>query len=1302
MRFKTILLGLFILLGLKVSAQVRVSILVDDNYGRVMRQSTERIYRENPQLKGKCDIRTYPFSKFFDMDLTFLESSDLIFVHTHNPRSIRQAEKHVRQAIKNGAKVYPLNVSAADKEFKQWGFIFNAKVIDAFKERGEDNVVNLILFRLKEDFNLPCSYRFTDYPVCGIYDYDRNVFEVDFQSFLKNYKSYKKDNPWIGVVAPRHDLLMAQQGYINTHIRYIENAGFNVLPVYGYPAEDALKKYFQNASVPPMQAIVAMGMWHGVHPAELEQLLRKIQIPVINCVQLAVSRQEWENSTQGIGITNRGNLLAIPEISGQIQPIVTSVSETNEEGDKIKVPVYNQVRKLVARLKAWYALQVKPNAKKQIALIYYSYPPGKENIGASYLNVLPQSLLNILNRLKAEGYDVGTQPLDSARLYDEVMQYGRNIGKWAQGEIDDFVSSGRPVLVPLSLYKQWYAELSPTFRSQVESKWGKPEENTVMSWEDKKKGQYIVLPAIHYGNILLTTQPARGDGSDPTQQYHDITMPPHHQYIAFYLWLRFGYRADAVIHLGTHGTHEWLSGKEAGLNSDDAPEALIGDMPNIYPYIVDDVGEGLQAKRRGVAVIIDHMTPPFDRSGLNPELRELADLISDYEAAMGKSEALAASKVDAIYAKAEKAGLMKDLGIIGKKGDEVISKIEHYIKEISEKNVPYGLHAFGRSPQLEYAQTTARTIAGRLQDISSAEKKKMTERITQDIISSGNQELQSLIDALNGKYIHAGKGNDPLRNPASLPTGKNFYAFDPALIPDRTTFDTGRKLAEEMIMRYREEHGGKYPEKVTMNLWSTECIRHEGIMESQILYLLGVKPVYNAYGCVKGVEAIPRQQLGRPRIDVTIVPSGLYRDLFPNLMQLLDSAVHVVKQLDETDNYVRAHIQSMKRLLMKEGVKDEDLAEKLASVRMFSVPPGAYGTGISDVVGASGTWDNEQQVADVYFNRMGHLYGQGFWGDKVEDATDGLPSGMSVEIFKKALSGTDVVMHSRSSNLYGALDNDDFFQYLGATAMAIRSVDGKTPDVIVTNLSNPAAMGQETLDKFIGREMQSRYLNPEWIKKMLNEGYAGARFINKVVYNMWGWQVTVPEAIDENKWQQMYETYIEDKYQLDIREKFKESGNLYAYQTILSRMIETVRKDYWHPDDKVLERMLREFEKTIEEVGLSCNGNVCDNAPLANYINNQIQQLPNLSKEARKRYENALKEIKKSNPAQHEVPSEQQLAKQQSPTNSAYMPKTTVEGYEMEEVKQKQSENNQQNDTVKWGLLLLIGAFLVAVLFRKR
>ena len=645
--------------------------------------------------------------------------------------------------------------------------------------------------------------------------------------------------------------------------------------------------------------------------------------------------------------------------------------------------------------------------------------------------------------------------------------------------------------------------------------------------------------------------------------YHDVTLPPHHQYLAFYLWLQKSFQADAMVHVGTHATHEWLPGKEVGYTAADTGEVIVGTVPQLYPYIVDDIGEGLQAKRRAMATIITHLPPPLDRATLNPELREISGLINDYHVAREKGSVASDDMLGEIARRCEKTGLFKDLGITlapkAQLNNEQLEEIDDHIEKIGEKLTPFGMHTFGIAPDEAKRAATAEAILSLEPNLSPEEHVRRKADLMARIEDSARAELDALAAGLAGRYIAAGPGNDPIRNPDALPTGKDFYGFDPSRLPTTATFSAGSRLATDLVASYRKRHDGQFPDRLVFNLWGTETSRHEGVMEAQILALMGVRPKWDARGRVQGVELIPQTELDRPRVDVTVIPSGLYRDLFPNLMLLLDQAVNVVKTDTNADNPLLRNIAAARAELEAQGVAPAE-AERFASVRLFSVPSGTYGAGLDHVIQQADSWTNEQQVAGVFFNRMSHLFGQGFWGTR---AASGTNADLSPMLLRLALKGAKGVVHSRSSNVYGAIDSDDFYQYLGGTAMAVREVNGKSAETLITDLSNPKAGETITLERYMGREMRARYLNPKWIEAMLNEGYSGARMIRQVTDNLWGWQVTVPDAVDGAKWQEMYETYVQDRHALGIREKFKAAENLAAYKAIVDRMLTVVEKGYW-------------------------------------------------------------------------------------------------------------------------------------------
>ncbi|MDP3049531.1 MAG: cobaltochelatase subunit CobN [Thermodesulfovibrionales bacterium] len=1322
---------------------VKVSLLLGDTHSKTAIEAIKLV--RSPDIS----FHVYPSKDIRSRDLKYLKDSRLIIINIMGRQLVEMVKPEIEDAIKNAAKVYAVAASGSyNEEMKGLGIVLDKKIAEYYQHGGVENIKNMILFAMKRDLGLDVSYKEpVPIPDFGIYLKKEKRIVETIEEFFKHYQpnlhahksaqgnmkmsspfpdligesrnkeldslvkpendilGAKKDRPWIGITFYKSIVDSGDTAHLDFLIDSLEKEGFNVLPVYGYPSESVVERFFfDEKGKSRVSLVVAMSLKIGLNPQVAVPLLSRLNVPLIDAITLYTqSKNEWEKSPVGLDIFERAWQVAMPEMGGIIQPTVIASKERaidKETGIEYieERPIPERIKRLVDRIKAWINLQDKQNKDKKVAIIYYNYPPGKQNIGASYLNVLPESLYEIINRLRAEGYNAGDNEISKERLFNDIHNYARNIGNWAGGEIDRLARTGKPVLIPIETYKRWFEELPEGLKKSIVKNWGEPEDNNIMAWTGGSGTKYIVIPAVQYGNILFTPQPSRGWEQDAKKLYHDVTLAPHHQYVAFYLWLKRGFQADAIAHIGTHGTHEWLSGKEVGFTNEDPPEALIQDLPNIYPYIVDDVGEGLQAKRRGMAVIIDHMTPPFDKAGMNKELKELAASINDYKVAKEKSPSLAQSKLDEINSLAKKIGIFTDLKLNEIKTSEEMEELGHYIKDISEKQTPFGLHTFGKAPDEKYRRSTAEAILSIEKGLSKEEMERRIADYEQRIVQSGKRELDSFVAALSGRYIPAGQGNDPIRNPDSLPTGKNFYSFDPTRIPSKGNYEIGVRLAKELIEGYKLRHG-IYPDKLTSNLWGVETIRHEGVMESQIMYLMGIKPKWDERGRVVGVEAIPRSELGRPRIDVTIVPSGLYRDLFSNLMALLDKAVTLAKEQVEEDNLIRQNVLKTKKMLMEKGI-EEDKAERLASVRLFTVPSGAYGTNLDKVIPLSNTWDNERQVADVYFMRMSHLYGQGFWGEKIEHQSSRASEqqeDVSLLLFKNALSGSKIAVHSRSGNVYATLDNDDFFQYLGGTAMAIRVLDGKTPEVYITNMSNPKQPKQETLEKFMGREMRSRYLNPEWIKAMMKEGYAGARFIDKAVEHLWGWQVTVPEAVDSAKWNEMYETYVLDRNGLGIKEMFRKSKNMWAYQSIVARMLETVRKDYWKADKKVVETLAKEYAESVKDVGLACCDHTCNNPQLTKFTSSVLMSVPGLKAQV-SGFMKALKAVQSPESRVQSQKTESKAGNRQLAPDGRGK---KVEGYEMQDMS---ASSGGQSAPIPYlfliGFLVFIGLIMFG--FRKK
>lgn len=1277
-------------------------------------KTIKEIWSEYPALKEKINFKL--ISKT-DLDSGFnaleIDDSDIVVIDIMGIKistSTQTGFDHnaIKSAISNGGTILPVNQSGGvDAQYIEMGLNYDETFRSYFQLGGSDNFRNMVLYSISKyldisdiDFNSPQK------ELKNAYYHNDGAKGVKFETF-DEYKSwyqkagyYKEGAEWVAVLTYSSFYDQGQASIEDDLIHTAESKGLNAFVAFGYPASEVIERLLIDPDGTPIVSGVLSFLFRFAR-FDVVKSLEKLGVPIINLITVyGKDGVEWKNDNEGLSSLEISWQLAIPEIAGLIQPTVAAyrIRERDKEtGFNIesRLPIPERVNRAVDRLCAWINLQTKNNRDKKVAIFYWNYPPGKQHIGASYLNVFA-SIENVLKKMKEAGYDVGDEEIDRDLLLKTSLEYGRNIGNWAPGELEKMVKGKKCVLIPLYDYKSWFSKLPSAFINEVLDDWGDVEESNLMVWiapEDNKK--YMVIPAIQRGNVVILPQPVRGWLQDKEAMYHDSDLWPHHQYAGVYSWLKNGFGADAVIHFGTHGTHEWLPGKTNGLSGDDPPEALIQDLPVIYPYIVDDVGEGLVAKRRGAAVTIDHMIPPLKKGGLYHEYAELEELISDHHRAIDQEPALARQYMESIINKITALGLEKDieigdsLNVDGKEGDahafghDVIHEIGEYLDELKQINMPYGLHTFGNAPVEQLRKSTIEAIKEVAVDIPAKE-------LDDNIIKGAERELANTIKAMNGGYIPTGTGNDPVRNPKSLPTGKNFYAFNPDKIPKKEAWLVGVKLTEELLKKYVAEHDGKYPDKLAFVIWGTETIRHEGILESQILYLLGVRPLWNKWGKVTGIQIIPRDKLGRPRIDIVV--SSAAEEMFGQLTQYIDQAVQMVKVLNEKDNRVRNHIRELTEKLVQKGWSLEK-AEQYAAVRIFDEAPGRHDLNVSRITSASGTWEDDSVIAEDYFKRMSYGYGNGLWGEPME------------EVYKEVLSGTEMVLHSRSTNLYGTLDNDDFFMYAGGLVAAVRELDGKSPELNVTNIMNPAKPEMTSIDRMMGMELRSRYWNPEWIEGMKKEGYEGANKMSEFVDNMWGWQVTVPETITDKHWEQTFEVYVEDKYGKSLKEFFDET-NPWAQQSITARMLEADRKEYWKAPDKMKNELSKTFAMSVIEKGVACCEHTCNNPALNQFITNIIsvaglltpEQLDMFKMQIAKATGKKIDEIeqKKNEPKESLSKKEEPVEQRQKQENvKSDTEGKKIEGFEL--VEEKSEETNVTSSGSSWIIMVIVIGILALV-----
>ncbi|UVH60206.1 cobaltochelatase subunit CobN [Variovorax paradoxus] len=1012
-------------------------------------------------------------------------------------------------------------------------------------------------------------------------------------------------------------------GWLDTLIASLERRGLRAYAFYGpRQQKDLFFRMTHAGDRRVVDAIVNASLVFS--PNERKAELERIGVPVLQTLpSLAMDATQWAQSKDGLSQTDIAAYYSPSELAGMTDPMLVSARDA-AAGTLQPLPA--QIDAVADKAAALLRLQRTPAADRRVAMLVYNYPPGEANFGASFLNV-PRSVSSMLAAMKSAGYRTDLPGADA--LIAQVQATMRAYYPTGQGdELQPLLDKGLADAMPLSRYLAWFRSLPVETQRRIESYWGPPEKSTML--RPVAGEQAFVIPRVQFGNVVVLRQPPRFEpgtqvASKAEQVYHRSAIPLSHGYLATYLWLRTQFGASAVVHVGTHGTVEWSAGKERGLSVQDDPLLALGDLPNVYPYIMDNLGEATTAKRRGRATMVSHSTPMFAPAGFRPGVQAMHERMHDWETlspgpvktAMEKQ--LTAEFVEQHYDRDlnwTPARIRADFA-------GFIAVLHPYLDELAQTAQPLGLATFGQAPDAQRRRMTILQILGRplvealgedideaflidaksvagsrparwvelaLSDAQAASAMGKTAADVQSLLSlaeraqkldavlAHNEEIEGLLTALDGRYLKSSYGGDPVRNPDSLPTGRNLYGFDPSRVPTRAAWDTGVAAMDAWIAEHAKTHTGKAPEKIAFTLWAGEASRHQGVLESQAFYAMGVKPRWDEGGRMTGIEVIPASALKRPRMDVLISVTGSYRDQFPNVMRWLDEAVQQVAALREPGNAVAQHSEAMARKLRSEGASVQE-AQRWSTARVFSNEQGSYGAGLEEAALASDAWKSQQrgggdaQMAQLYMDRMGHAYGKGLDGA----ARPGAYAGNLMQV--------DAALMARSSNLYGVLTNDDPFQYLGGIAQAVRQLTGKDPALYVQNLRDGSAVRTDTAAGAIAREMQTRYLHPQWIEAQKAEGYSGTLQVLKTAQFLWGWQVTAPQAVRQDQWQSLHDVYVRDKYKLGTRE-WLEGDNRAAFAQTLERMLDAVRLNYWKPDGATRRELARAYAEAVRATGL--------------------------------------------------------------------------------------------------------------------
>ena len=1305
-------------------------------------------------------------------ELDRLSGFDMVFVNGMGLRVVEEQRQQIQKAADKGVLVYTTMATNPANNICTIDSVDQVALRGYLGSGGRRNYKNMLNYIRKnmdkklisvEEPGVPIE-RSSD--VLYHVDMDKPGDELDFisveeyEKYLRSKQLYKEGAKKIVVTGQMADAT----GLIDT----LERVGYNVYPVL------SLRRLLDFVREISPDAIINMA--HGRLGDEVVKYLEERNILLFAPLTVNSLVEEWEQDPMGMSGGFMSQSIVTPEIDGAIRTSALFAQYEDKEGLRHSFAVPSRLKTYVENIQKTLALKEKPNSEKRVVIYYYK-GPGQSAMSAAGMEVVP-SLYNLLKKMKEEGYRVENLPANSKELEKMIMAEGAVFGTYANGVMDRFLKESHPLLISKEEYASWVKQaLRPEKYAEVVAAFGEfPGE--YMSTADGKLG----VSRIQFGNVVIMPQPAAGGGDNAFQIVHGTDVAPPHSYVAAYLWMQYGFKADAMIHFGTHGSLEFTPKKQAALCDLDWPDRLVGSVPHLYIYSIGNVGEGMIAKRRGYGVLQSYLTPPFMESNVRGIYRNLTERIKIYNQKAYPEKGTADPKevekaALSVKELAVSLGMHRELGLDSVLNvpytEEEILKIENFADELAAEKVTGQLYTMGvpyeaaRIESSVYSMATdpiayglfgldrlrgkadadvlkrktifteryldpAKRLVGRLlngqekvddgficqvagitkEELAQAREidqnrnapkgmmammmaaaakqpevmpvkkeegehpmsgmmKNMMKQKGPDAKTGGMQvnkgtggnpdmsammkammgkkakeyskeevnkalaimevertlknvnnykralqespdgELQSLMNALNGGYTAPSPGGDPIVNPNTLPTGRNLFAINAEETPTESAWEKGVQLAKSTIEMYQKRHNGEFPKKVSYTLWSGEFIETGGATIAQVLYMLGVEPVRDAFGRVSDLKLIPSADLGRPRIDVVVQTSGQLRDIAASRLFLVNRAVEMAAAAknDQYENQVAAGVLEAEKTLIDKGISPKD-AREISTFRVFGGANGGYGTGIQGMVDAGDRWEDESEIASTYLNNMGAYYGSEKNWEKFQQFA-----------FEAALTRTDVVVQPRQSNTWGALSLDHVYEFMGGLNLTVRNVTGKDPDAYLSDYRNRNNNKMQEVKEAIGVESRTTIFNPSYIKeKMKGEATSAAGFA-EIVRNTYGWNVMKPSVIDNEMWGEIYNVYVKDKFNLGVQDFFEKQSPA-ALQEITAVMMETARKGMWKATDQQLADLSNLHTDLIQKYKPACSGFVCDNAKLRDFIASKA------TPEAAKQYQNSIKNVR--------------------------------------------------------------------------
>ncbi|MBP2332450.1 cobaltochelatase subunit CobN [Corynebacterium freneyi] len=1068
--------------------------------------------------------------------------------------------------------------------------------------------------------------------------------------------------PVIGVIYYRAQHLAGNTAYVSALCSAIEKRGAVAKPIYAASLRTAGDDLI--AELGTCDALITTVLAAGGNRPALAQAggddgtwdvaaLAKLDMPIIQGLALTSPRQAWEDNDEGLTPLDVATQIAVPEFDGRLISVPFSFKEIDSDDLITYVPDFERCDRLAGIAVRHARLRHVDNADKKIAVMLSAYPTKHARIGNAVGLDTPASTLKVLHALDEAGYDLGdvtaipgftdyvaaTAAGDAearTAAADAFMHAIIDAGGQDPDWLTEEVMAANELRLPADTYLEHFETLPWQLRETMVDHWGEAPGSLYVH----PKTRDIYIAGLRFGNVVVMVQPPRGFGDNPVGIYHDPDLPPTHHYLACYHWLARpaddgGFGADAVVHMGKHGNMEWLPGKTAGLSAECGPDQAIGELPLIYPFLVNDPGEGTQAKRRAHATLVDHMIPPMARAESYGDITRLEQLLDEHQNISAMDPAKLPAIRQEIWTLISAAQMDRDLGWEERPDedvfDDMLMHVDGWLCEIKDAAIRGGLHILGDAPAGEDLSGTVATMlrarqlwggeftlpglreslglsedgsddrvtvdridaiattlvtaliddpavdlgsladdvigANGLDQSAAGTVVKLLEFTRDEILprlAETSGEIPRILHALDGGFIPAGPSGSPLRGLVNvLPTGRNFYSVDPKAIPSRLAWETGVQLADGLIERFRADHDGEYPKSVGLSVWGTSAMRTSGDDIAEVLALLGVHPVWDeASRRITGLEVIPAEELGRPRIDVTVRISGFFRDAFPHVIDLLDDAVALVAGLDEPDdvNYVRAHAKA-------DAATGEAQDGQPRPRRIFGSKPGTYGAGLLQLID-SGSWRDDEDLAAVYTTWGGYAYGRG---------VDGAPA---ADEMRTAYRRIQVAAKNADTREHDIADSDDYFQFHGGMVATVRALTGKDPEAYIGDSTRPDAVRTRTLHEETRRVFRARVVNPRWMSAMRAHGYKGAFEMAATVDYLFGYDATTGVMDD---W--MYETLTDEYVANPENREFFDKSNPWALHDISERLLEAADRKMWEsPDEERLELLRRAFLETEGEL----------------------------------------------------------------------------------------------------------------------